>query len=99
MTRVLRTVIRQSMQGEADEYVDDVIGASSRESWQSEVEVASGVMTELLEPDAGEPSKRGSTEESEDRSIDVIGWAIDLSWRTVDVVRHNRLKALSGDRR
>ena len=52
-------------------------------------------MTDLLGPGAEAPSKRGSTEESTERSIDVIGWVIYLSWRTVAIARHNRLKALS----
>ena len=52
VTRVLRTVIRQSVRGEADAYVDDVIGVSSRESWRSDVESASGVMTDRLGPGA-----------------------------------------------
>ena len=86
VTRVLRTVIRQSVRGEADAYVYDVIGVLSRESWRSDVESASGVMTDLLGPDVEEPSKRGSTEESTGLSIDVIGWAIYLS--SVENCRH-----------
>ena len=96
VVRVLIVCISLRIQGKVQMYVDDLIGASHRAHWTSDRHSAITIMNDLLGPDAEEPDKRESTEDSPDgrRAITILGWEFVLSTWTVDIARRNRLKAL-----
>ena len=94
ITRLLRAIIGFLIVGLMLMYVDDIIGVSPRASWKSDRQKAIDSLQLLLGPRAHAEEKGDSTEGTKERTIDVIGWNIDLVRRQVTVSRKNQLRAI-----
>ena len=93
VTRVLRVLVAIAIDGEAKIYVDDVMGASGRSSWERDRDKAVE-QVQMLGKDAEAVEKRESSEDNEGRKVDCLGWEFNLGEWVVDVAEENRMKAL-----
>lgn len=91
LTRVIRRSLRRVCSGAVDMYVDDILGCCLRSEVLRNIQLATDAITDLLGPDAVEPTK---TEWG--RKMDWIGWFLDLDFRLVAPAQHNFLKAFHG---
>jgi hypothetical protein len=93
ITRVLVRLINAHADflGEADMFVDDVMGVCALADLDSCLAVAKTLMTQLLGSDAVEDRK---TETG--RALDWIGWRVNLDTMSLSVAKHNMLKTLYG---
>jgi len=88
-SRLLELRLRHDLPGLYHVYCDDVIGADDRNRWRRSRDHAASVMRELFGPDAEEPDKRVSSDESPSRRVVVLGWEIDLELATVGISLRN----------
>ena len=91
VTRVITRVVSQRLRGQAEMYVDDLMGCCLLADLAHDLEVARSVCNGLLGIGAVEERKTLSG-----RSLDFIGWVFDLDTQSVSVARHNYLKTLNG---
>jgi hypothetical protein len=91
VTRAIVFEVNHLITGEAEMYVDDLIGVTVQWALLADLALADGVCTGLLGPKAVEKSK---TEGG--RRLDILGWVLDLNRMLVAVARKNFLKALYG---
>jgi hypothetical protein len=91
VTRVISRLVNARIWGKAMMYVDDLMGVSDLGHILSDLQAAREVCTGLLGEDAVEDRK---TEYG--RTIDWIGWQLDLDTRRVSISRRNFLRTLYG---
>ena len=97
VTRAIRYELQVTQQGEADMYVDDLAELCETVELQSEIVSARRVCTDLMGEEAVEDTKTETTEdEGRRRSIDLIGWNINLAFQVVTMARKNLLKSFYG---
>ena len=91
VSRVLVKAIRAGIKGGACIYTDDVMGCCAGEEVDFDTTFAGTCARDLLGPTAVAVKKweRG-------RTIDFIGWNVDLEVGRLGIARHNFLKALYG---
>ena len=88
---VVRRLVQRSIRGECDMYVDDLVGACSKEDLHHDLQAACSICESLLGPDSVEHRK---TEHG--RRLDLIGWVFDLDLRSVSISHRNFMKTFSG---
>ena len=100
VTRILRVLINFVITGEAKIYVDDAIGVSHKFDFKSDMNKA-GEQMQILGSTAEAKNKRFWTHDKDevtgeniDRTLDVLGWEINLTHRFIDIAKENRLKAI-----
>ena len=99
VTRILRVLINFVIRGEAKIYCDDAIGASKIADREHDMN-KSGEQMQILGSQAEAMNKRFWTRSTNDlredieRTLDVLGWEVNLSHRFIDIAKENRLKAL-----
>ena len=91
VTRVISRVVNAQIRGEAEMYVDDLMGCCALTDLVHDLGVARAVCNGLLGVNAVEEKKT-----LHGRSLDFIGWVFDLDLQSVSVARHNYLKTLNG---
>jgi hypothetical protein len=109
ITRSIRWGIREVIAGEADMYVDDVIGCSLRCDVDNDIIRATKVIRSLCGPDdelVGSPEMRESPnviidsvaghKEVKGRKVDILGWEFNLDSWEVFIAEHNFHKAFYG---
>lgn len=89
VTRCLRAIVRSVIRGHADMYVDDLMAISRRSDLTSDMAAADSSIRALLGPHAVAPSKDESG-----RTLDWIGWSIDLDTRLVSLSHRNYLRTV-----
>jgi hypothetical protein len=91
ITRSLRWRMRESIRGEGDMYVDDLMGCSSISDVQEDMATTKRVVEELMGDNSisDKKSVRG-------RRVDLLGWAVDLDKGIVTIAQHNFMKAFYG---
>jgi len=72
-------------------YVDDIIRAGRVRELSQDLRTTKTLCEGLLGPDTIEPKKTESG-----RSVDVIGWNVDLDLKKIGIARKNMLKTLHG---
>ena len=92
VTRVLRKKLKEVLIGEADIYVDDILGVCARSELETEMSRARHVVLSLLGPN----SLASDKEESSLLTGEIVwvGWGIDLRSSTVSFSTRNCLKCL-----
>jgi hypothetical protein len=91
ISRVLNRNLQFLLLGESVIYVDDIIGICHFRDLHHDLHQTKTLCEGLLGPDAVEPKKTESG-----RSIDVIGWNVDLDLKKIGIARKNMLKTLHG---
>ena len=91
VSRSLRFVLRRRVIGGLDMYVDDLMGCTKSDKLKSDMEIAERAIHDLLGSKAVADDKSMSG-----RSIELIGWLIDLDTQLVSVAPKNLYKAIHG---
>jgi len=91
ISRVLNRNLQPLIKGETETYVDDVIGVSHKDDVDHDIHQGSTLFEGLLGPIAVAHEK---TEKG--RTIDVIGWNINLDTKKIGIAKKNMLKTLHG---
>ena len=97
LTRLLRACIGALIFGLMLMYVDDIIVVSTRAAWRADRAIVVSQATTLLGSDAIGEAKFDTTDRPSDptnRTIDVIGWTLDLNSRLVSVAEKNHTRAV-----
>lgn len=97
ITRLIRAGTNVQISGRLLMYVDDIIVISSKDFWERDRAVIRAFVRALLGPTAIAEDKADSTDRPhnpDNRSLDVLGWNIDLSTRMVSVAYKNQVRAL-----
>lgn len=89
VTRCLRAIVRSTIRGFADMYVDDLMAVSHRRDLTLDMSSADLSIRALLGPHAVAPSKDESG-----RSLDWIGWSVNLDTRLVSLSHRNYLRTV-----
>mgnify|MGYP000025132167 CR=1 FL=1 len=92
VTRVLRKKLSTVLAGEANMYVDDILGVCAQSELVSDMSRVRRVVRGLLGPDSLAPDKEETTLLTGE--IVWVGWGIDLRSRTVSLSTKNCLKCL-----
>jgi hypothetical protein len=93
VNRAIVHELRRCLTGHAFMYVDDIIGWSPPSHAASDMATAAHVCTDLLGPDAIAHEKTEHTSPSQ-RSIDVIGYRLDLDAQVVTLTDRNFLRTI-----
>jgi hypothetical protein len=91
LSRAIRWELKHQAGGEAEIYVDDVLGASPERLIRADIAGASGLLTSLFGAQGVAVAKTRAS-----RVGDAIGYTLDLVARLVTVARKNVLRALYG---
>lgn len=90
VTRVLRALSRQRIQGRCNWYVDDNNGCSRKGAMrEQDMNTVMDIIHRLLGPDAVAMHKN-----EYGRRVEFVGWLIDLDERVVTIARHSFLKTV-----
>lgn len=92
VTRVLRKKLGSVVVGEADIYVDDILGVCAQSELESEMALVRKVVLDLLGPNSLAADKEETSLVTGE--IVWVGWGIDLRSRTVSLSTKNCLKCL-----
>jgi len=91
ISRVLNRNLQLLLSGESVMYVDDIVGACHLQEVSHDLRQTRTLCEGVLGPDTINPKKTESG-----RSVDVIGWNVDLDLRKIGIARKNMLKTLHG---
>ena len=89
VTRCVLALVRAAVQGEADMYVDDIMGVTPTASLSHDMTVTDTFVTALLGPEAVAVDK-----DEQGRRLEWIGWDVDLNTKCVTLSKRNLLKTL-----
>jgi hypothetical protein len=109
VTRSIRWGVRRVIEGEADMYVDDLIGCSLSSDVANDIRLSASVIRSLCGPDedliGGEAMQENPDiildsvaghKEVRGRTVDILGWEFNLDRWEVFIAEHNFHKALYG---
>jgi len=96
VTRALRYELALALFGLAMMYVDDIMAFTLRRELDADLEAAKAVCRGLLGPDAVEDTKTHTTDDNDARTIDLIGYELNLRLRTLSISHFNFLRAVYG---
>ena len=96
VTRALRHELTHALYGSSDMYADDLMAMTLRRALKIDMATAEASCTGLMGPNAVEETKTHSTDNSPDRTIDLIGYELSLALRTLSISRFNFLRAIYG---
>lgn len=89
VTRCLRYLVRLAITGASDMYVDDVMGVSTRANAAADMAACDATIRGLLGPHSVAANK-----DELGRSLDFIGWQVDLDSRRVTISHRNFLRTI-----
>jgi len=92
VSRVIRTKLKMMLSGEADIYVDDIMGVCSRDELSGEMDKVRNMLLELLGPNSLAVEKEETSSLSNE--IVWVGWGIDLRSGTISLSTKNCLKCV-----
>jgi len=92
VTRVLRKKLRSVLSGEANIYVDDILGACAQSELASDMSFVRKVVIDLLGPHSLSLDKEETSVIR--KEIVWVGWGIDLKTETISLSMRNYLKCL-----
>lgn len=92
VSRVIRKTLKMILLGDADIYVDDIMGVCSRKELVGEMRKVRNMLTGLLGPSALAVEKEETSAFSEE--IVWVGWGIDLRSGTISLSTKNCLKCV-----
>ena len=92
VSRVIRKTLKLILSGDADIYVDDIMGVCSRNEMATEMRKVRSMLTGLLGPNALAIEKEETSAVSNE--IVWVGWGIDLRSGTISLSTKNCLKCV-----
>lgn len=94
VTRVSVTEINEVIEGEADMFVDDLLGVCDIDDLESDRIKAYKVITNLLGSQAIIEKDKEGDKYRKGRALDWIGWHINLDRRTIEIADKNYVKTV-----
>lgn len=91
ITRALLFEFRLQLSGRVDMYVDDAYGVCAQADTSTNLQRVENIVCSLLGPGSLERAKTGRG-----RSLDVLGYKVDLDTQCLSIARKNWLRALYG---